>query len=152
MNMIAKFLLLVALSIFPVLASAEETLPESIIEIVTQKSASHFLTVEVAENKEQQSKGLMFRTDLAEDRGMLFLFKDNPYAAMWMKNTLISLDMLFIDKQGKIIYIAQKTQPESLDVISAYAPTAAVLEVKAGIAEKLGITEGDMVKHYYFEQ
>jgi uncharacterized membrane protein (UPF0127 family) len=140
------------LVLFTLPAHAEIAFSEGTLEIQTQKNESHFFVIEIAETQEQQSQGLMFRTKLDDDKGMIFFFRDQPYAAMWMKNTLIPLDMLFIDKTGKIIFIAENTTPESTNPISAYAPTAAVLELAGGISKKLGITAGDKVKHSYFEQ
>lgn len=104
--------------------------------------------VEVANTKEKMIKGLMFRKTLPSDRGMLFVFDDtHPQpVAMWMKNTFISLDMLFIGQSGKIIGIAQNTEPLSLKTIS---PTkhhvSAVVELNAGEVKSKGIKKGDKV-------
>ncbi|MFO0388521.1 MAG: DUF192 domain-containing protein [Alphaproteobacteria bacterium] len=130
-------------------ATADIADNSSVIEIVSGKE-SHFFTIETPKTPEEQALGLMYRTSLAEDRGMLFMFKNQPIAMMWMKNTYISLDMLFLDKSGKILYIAHSTTPESTDIITAGKPTAAVLELAGGICKKLGISEGDIAKHPHF--
>ncbi len=147
--MIARICLCLSL-IVSFAAFAGGTFHSSTLEIKTAEAA-HFFTVEIAETQEQQAYGLMFRTSLEEDKGMLFLFKDRPDTRMWMKNTLIPLDMLFMDKAGTIFYIAHETTPESLVPIGPETPAAAVLEIAGGVSKKLGIKEGDVVKHSYFE-
>lgn len=89
--------------------------------------------------------GLMFRRSLAPDRGMLFPFAEPQYAAFWMKNTLIPLDMIFIRKDGTIARIAPMTTPMSLDPVPAGEPVVAVLEIKGRRAAELGIRPGDRV-------
>jgi uncharacterized membrane protein (UPF0127 family) len=92
----------------------------------------------------------MFRRELPEGRGMLFDFRQDQNVTMWMKNTYISLDMIFIRADGRIHRIAESTEPESTKVIAAGAPVRAVLEVIAGTAKKLGIRAGDRVAHPLF--
>lgn len=101
------------------------------------------LTVELAQTPEHRAKGLMFRTELADNRGMLFDFKETRSVSMWMKNTPLSLDMIFTDKKGVVLYVALKTVPYSEAIISPGMPVYAVLEVKAGVAHRLGIGPGD---------
>ena len=115
---------------------------------VTIESATgaHKFTVEIATTPAQMEQGLMFRRTLAPDAGMLFVFKTPSRASMWMKNTLIPLDMLFIDPQGRIINIAERRVPESLDTSGAAAPARAVLELNGGTAARLGIRPGDRVR------
>ena len=122
---------------------------EKALEIVTRNGVNPF-TVEVATTDEERSKGLMFRRELPEGRGMLFDFKQDMNATMWMKNTYISLDMIFIRADGRIQRIAENTEPESTKIIAACAPVRAVLEVIAGTARKLGIKPGDRVAHPLF--
>ncbi len=100
-------------------------------------------TVELAETPEHRAKGLMFRTELADNRGMLFDFKETRSVSMWMKNTPLSLDMIFTDDKGTVLYIARNTVPFSEDIITPGMPVYAVLEVKAGTALRLGIEPGD---------
>jgi len=123
----------------PAVAAEEETL-----EIVTHTGV-HTFTVEVAVTDEERERGLMFRRELPEGRGMLFDFKTDVNATMWMKNTYIPLDMIFIRADGRIQRIAENTEPQSIKIIPAGAPVRAVLEVIAGTAKKLGIRPGDRV-------
>jgi uncharacterized membrane protein (UPF0127 family) len=109
-------------------------------------------TVEIADTDALRARGLMFRQRLPEDRGMLFDFKTAREAAMWMKNTYISLDMLFIRTDGTIAYIAENTVPQSLEVIGVREPVLAVLELAGGTARKLGIRTGDVVYHRIFNR
>ena len=132
-------LLLAAWSIASASAAEEQTL-----EIVTRNGVHTFI-VEVAVNDEERERGLMFRRELPEGRGMLFDFKHDMNATMWMKNTYISLDMIFILADGRIQRIAENTTPESTAIIAAGAPVRAVLEVIGGTAKKLGIRAGDRV-------
>jgi uncharacterized membrane protein (UPF0127 family) len=122
---------------------------EQTLEIVTRNGV-HTFTVELAATDEERSRGLMFRRELPEGRGMLFDFKQDLNVTMWMKNTYISLDMLFIRADGRIHRIAENTEPESTKVIAAGGPVRAVLEVIGGTARKLGIRPGDRVAHPLF--
>ncbi|MBX9787018.1 MAG: DUF192 domain-containing protein [Alphaproteobacteria bacterium] len=97
--------------------------------------------VEVAETPQERAKGLMFRTTLPEDEGMLFLFPEIQPVAMWMKNTILSLDMVFANSKGEILAIYENTPPFSTRNIGPVANTTQVLEVKAGVLKKHGITK-----------
>ncbi|WP_053000733.1 DUF192 domain-containing protein [Sphingomonas sanxanigenens] len=108
-------------------------------------AGEHKFTVEVARTPEEQERGLMFRTSLAGDRGMIFPYDPPRPASFWMKNTLIPLDMIFIRKDGTIARIADNTTPESLEPVQSGEPVAAVLELAGGRAAELGIAEGDTV-------
>jgi uncharacterized protein len=110
----------------------------------------HQFKIEVAETPAQMTQGLMFRRSLAPDAGMLFDYKQPTVATMWMRNTLIPLDMLFVDAQGRIVNIYQRAVPQSLDIIGAAAPVRAVIELNGGTAERLGIKPGDQVIHPIF--
>jgi uncharacterized membrane protein (UPF0127 family) len=123
--------------------------PASELTIVSA-NGRHRFKVEVAETPAQMEQGLMFRTSLAPDAGMLFIYPQPTVATMWMKNTLIPLDMLFVDAQGRIVNIHQRAVPQSLDVISAAAPVRAVIELNGGTAARLGIEPGDKVLHSAF--
>jgi uncharacterized protein len=102
-------------------------------------------TVELATTPRQMEQGLMFRTSLAADAGMLFDFKTPTLATMWMENTLIPLDMLFVDEHGRIVNIHERAIPRSRDVIVAAKPVRAVIELNGGTASRLGIKPGDEV-------
>lgn len=112
--------------------------------------ATHDFTVEIANTPEAIQQGLMFREDLAPDAGMLFDFGTTRQAGMWMKNTLIPLDMLFIVEDGRVVSIARNAQPGSLRSLSAGVPVRAVLELPGGRAKELGIEPGDVVIHPLF--
>ena len=107
-------------------------------------------TVEVADTDEQRARGLMFRRKMSPQYGMLFLFKYNQMVTMWMKNTFIPLDILFIDPKGRIVHIAKSTVPHSLDVISSHEPVVSALELNAGVTDHLNIRVGDKVEHPFF--
>jgi hypothetical protein len=119
------------------------------LTIATEADAKLF-TVEIADTDELRQRGLMFRQRLPDDRGMLFDFGMPRPVGMWMKNTLISLDMLFIRADGTIAYIAENTVPKSLDVVGVNEPVLAVLELAGGSAKRLGIRAGDTVYHRIF--
>ena len=102
-------------------------------------------TVELAVTREERSRGLMFRRSLAPDHGMLFDFRDSRRVSMWMKNTFIPLDMVFITREGVIDHIAERTVPQSLEVIAPPRTTRFVLEVNGGTADRLDWNAGDKV-------
>ena len=117
---------------------------------IETKSGQHRFAVELAETPEQLSFGLMFRRALPQDAGMLFDYARPQQVSMWMKNTLIPLDMLFIDKSGNIVHIHQRAVPGSLEAISSKVPVRGVLELNGGTVSRLGITRGDKVRHKIF--
>ncbi|MGL4296703.1 MAG: DUF192 domain-containing protein [Aestuariivirga sp.] len=133
-------------------AVAEEQLLSKLepITIATEDDAKMF-TVEIADTDALRARGLMFRQRLPEDRGMLFDFGTPREAAMWMKNTYIPLDMLFIRADGTIAYIAENTVPQSEEIIGVREPVLAVLELAGGTTRKLGIRPGDTVYHRIFK-
>lgn len=126
-----------------------EKFPTSELTIASA-SGPHRFKVEVAETPAQMEQGLMFRTSLAPDGGMLFVYPQPTVATMWMRNTLIPLDMLFVDAQGRIVNIHQRAVPQSDNVIPAAAPVRAVIELNGGTAARLGIEPGDHVVHPFF--
>ena len=132
--------------------SAPAALAELEISPLTIESANgaHAFTVEIADEPEEITTGLMNRESMDPDAGMLFDFGQPREAAMWMKNTLIPLDMLFMDPEGKVIAIARETVPGSLRTVSPGVPVKSVLELNGGRAEELGIQPGDEVIHPIF--
>ena len=110
----------------------------------------HIFMVEVARNDAQRGRGLMFRQSMPADQGMLFDFERDQMVSMWMRNTFIPLDMLFIFADGRIHRIEHRTEVESERTISSGVPVRAVLELNAGTAERLGIKPGDRVVHPMF--
>lgn len=114
---------------------------------ITTRSATHQITVEVARTREQQQRGLMFRTSLAPSTGMLFPYGEPQEITMWMKNTYIPLDMVFIRQNGTVHRIQRNTEPLSEQTIASNGPVTAVLEIAAGEADRLGIAPGDKIEH-----
>jgi uncharacterized membrane protein (UPF0127 family) len=112
--------------------------------------ATHAFTVEIANTPEAITQGMMFRESMAPDAGMLFDFGEVRQASMWMKNTLISLDMLFIDADGQVIAIARNAVPGSTRSLGPGVPVRAVLEIPGGRAKELGVQPGDTVQHPIF--
>ena len=121
------------------------------LEIAT-KSGVHIFSVEMATTEDEKQKGLMYRKELADGKGMLFDFSPEQPISMWMKNTYISLDMIFIRADGRIQRIAENTQTESDRIIPSGGPVRAVLEVVAGTAKKFGIAAGDRVASPIFRR
>jgi uncharacterized membrane protein (UPF0127 family) len=125
--------------------------PRSELRIVRGKgAATHEFRVWIADTGERQMQGLMFVRDLPANEGMLFVHDRPRVASMWMKNTFIPLDMLFIDAQGRIVTIHQNTTPHSLEPLSSGRPVLAVLELRGGEVARRGIKPGDRVVHGAF--
>ena len=118
--------------------------------IVTAAGQTEF-SAEIADTDALQQYGLMFRYTLAADRAMLFDFGKARPVGMWMKNTYIALDMVFIRTDGTVASVAESTVPHSLEVIGSQEPVLAVLEVAAGTAQRLGLKPGDKVYHPIFK-
>jgi hypothetical protein len=116
-------------------------------EPLTIESASgeRQFTVEVARSPGQHAQGLMFRRRLAADAGMLFVYRRVEPVAMWMQNTFIPLDMLFIGADRRIAHIVERTVPLSTETIESIKPASSVLELNAGTVSRLGIKPGDVV-------
>ena len=127
------------------------SMEQQTLEIVS-KSGVHVFTVELAVSDEERQKGLMFRRSLPESQGMLFDFKRDQDVSMWMHNTYVSLDMIFIRGDGRILRIAENTPTESDRIIPSGGPVRAVLEVVAGTAKKFGIAPGDRVASPIFRR
>ena len=130
-------------------AGSQSGLPVSEL-IINTVTGEHRFRIELAVTAEQKRVGLMYRRELAPDAGMLFDFTPSRLVSMWMKNTYIPLDILFIDETGKIVNIVDNTRPHSLKSIRSAGPVLAALELNAGTAEKLGIAPGDRVVYTLF--
>ncbi len=143
-SLLAVFGLLVSLANAPAQAASIQPL-----EIVT-KSGVQVFSVEMATTEEEKTTGLMYRKELPDGKGMLFDFSPEQQVSMWMKNTYISLDMIFIRADGRILRIAENTEPLSTKIISSGGLAKGVLEVIAGTAQKYGIAPGDRVAHPLF--
>jgi len=128
----------------PARAAGQDT-----IEIVT-RTGVHAFSVELATNAAERAVGLMYRKELPESYGMLFDFHEDQPVQFWMHNTYISLDMIFIAGDGRVMRVAENAKPMSDDLIPSGRPVRAVLEVIAGTARKLGIAAGDRVAGSFF--
>jgi len=147
--MFAFALLLALLSIGTPQAPAETIFKTSELTVAAA-SGRHRFRVEIARTPAARKQGLMRRPEMAADAGMLFDYGREQPVAMWMKNTLIPLDMLFISVDGGIVNIAENTVPGSLEVIVSSGPVLAVLELNGGTVARLGIRPGDRIEHEIF--
>ena len=120
------------------------------LDIITATGPHHF-SVEVMRTDAGREKGLMFRRNMPKDRGMLFDFKTEQPVMMWMKNTFLPLDMVFISRDGKVVNVAENAEPLSEAIIASDGPVFAVLEVNAGEARQIGVKPGDEVRHSMFK-
>ena len=131
-------------------AATEQSAALEPLEIVSA-SGRHAFSVEVMRTDAERAKGLMFRRFLPADRGMLFDFKTEQSVMMWMKNTYIPLDMVFISRNGTVTHVAENAEPLSERIISSNGPAYAVLEINGGAAARLGIKPGDHVVNGMFK-
>ena len=149
-------LLLALLLTVPLAAVAQEPtgpqpeLPKEKLVIVSRDGAKHDFMVEMAIKPAQQTVGEMFRKNVPEDGGMLFDWGAPRESQMWMKNTLVPLDMVFINQDGTIRSIAEDTVPQSLATIDSHGPVRATLELAGGLTAKLNIRVGDKVQQRIF--
>jgi uncharacterized protein len=121
--------------------------PTGKLEIADGKKTRHVFDVWLADTPRRQAQGLMFVRSLAPARGMLFVHREPRVLTMWMKNTYIPLDMLFIDEKARIVTVVENTTPHSEAVISSGKPAVAVLELAGGEAKRLGLRAGQRVSH-----
>ena len=127
-----------------------QSFERDVLAIETADGKRHRIEVELALTGAQHAQGLMYRRSLAADAGMLFLYNGSGMLSMWMKNTPVPLDMLFIAPDGRIVDVAERTVPYSLETISSRFPASAVLEVNGGTVARLGVQPGDLVRHRAF--
>ncbi|UEM05138.1 DUF192 domain-containing protein [Skermanella rosea] len=132
--------------------SAAETFRTDRLVIETASGGKFPFAIEIAETPRQMAQGLMFRETMAPDAGMLFILPQLQTMSMWMKNTFIPLDMVFIGPDGRIVNIHENAVPQSLDTISSAGQVKGVLEINGGMAARLGIRAGDRVVHPAFQQ
>lgn len=149
MRGVALLLLLSVSMVVGVQDRAIGKMREDRLTLVTA-AGEHVIDIEIAESEQEKALGLMFRTSLAPKRGMLFPYATAHEVTMWMKNTYISLDMVFIRGDGIVHRIEVGTEPFSEAVIASNGDVAAVLELKAGISQKIGLRPGDKVVHRLF--
>ncbi|MGV6800483.1 MAG: DUF192 domain-containing protein [bacterium] len=129
--------------------ACSDGLSETKVTIVSADQ-THDFTVEIADNDKERAQGLMHRRELDRHAGMLFKFPKERILSFWMKNTYIPLDLIYIDRDGVIIKIARNAEPLSLRSLPSGKPAVAVLEINGGLADELGISEGDIVEHPFF--
>ena len=142
----------IAFALFALLLAAGPVRPTGLQTLeIASKTGVHAFTVELADNDAEREKGLMYRKELPEGRGMLFDFHQEAPVGFWMENTYISLDMIFIRGDGSILRIAENTEPLSTRIIPSGGPVRAVLEVIGGTARKMGIAPGDRVASPIFK-
>lgn len=127
-----------------------QKLDTAVVTILTASGQKHTFTVELAKTPEEKRIGMMFRTSVPENTGMLFLFEDEVQRSFWMKNTHVSLDLVFIRRDGVIVHIHERAEPFSLRPLPSERPAYAVLEIAGGVAAKLGLTVGDRVVYEGF--
>lgn len=149
------FLLALLLAPFAALAQPgvdrpQPRLPTEPLVIVTRDGARHTFRTEMALSPDQQMVGMMFRSSMEPDEGMLFDWGAPRESSMWMRNTLISLDMVFIRADGRIHRIHERATPLSLATIDSRGPVRATLELQGGAAERFGLRVGDLVEHRIF--
>jgi uncharacterized protein len=119
---------------------------QSKVSITNQQGRTVAFQVEIADTSAKREMGLQYRRELADDKGMIFLFPEESIQSFWMKNTPIPLDMIFINRQRKIAGIVEQTLPFSLEPRSVTAPSQFVLEINGGLAKKYGLKAGDTVR------
>ena len=138
-------LALVSILLLPTLACAKAA-PTGPTVILPGKDGEVTVTVEVARTAEERRRGLMFRKQLAADRGMLFVFPVEEVQSFWMRNTKISLDLLFLDSKARIVGIIRKAEPNNDQSLSVPTPARYVLEVNAGFADRHGVKTGGQAR------
>jgi len=129
----------------------DKAFSRSTLKIATPDAQLHKIDVWIADNDARRQRGLMFVEHLADDAGMLFIYPQPQPISMWMKNTHLSLDMLFVSANGRVDSIAENTKPMTTDTISSKSNVLAVIELKAGTAARLKIRPGAQVIHPAFK-
>jgi uncharacterized protein len=150
MSRVVRVIIYFALAFLTTNVFAQEPAKIEPLTISTEKASTMF-SAEVADTPELRERGLMFRHILPSDQAMLFDFGNPRPVAMWMKNTYMSLDMLFVREDGTIAAIAENTVPKSLDTVSVQVPVKGVIELAAGTVKRLGIRQNDKVIHRVFK-
>ena len=129
---------------------AQDTLKREALTLATS-TGEHKFNVEIATTRDQHSRGLMFRRSMDPHQGMLFIYSETQYVSMWMRNTYIPLDMVFIRADGKVHRVEASTEPLSERIIESGDKVRAVLEVIGGTAARLNLKPGDMVRYPAFK-
>lgn len=143
--------LILTVGLLPALAAAQDRISFQTAPLTIESAGkNHRFTVEIADTPERRALGLMHRSSLAPDAGMLFDFKVDQPVGMWMRNTRIPLDMLFVARDGRIVNIAERTVPYSETTVASRGAVRAVLELNGGTVARLGIKPGDRLVHPMF--
>ncbi|WP_442753719.1 DUF192 domain-containing protein [Methylocystis sp. JAN1] len=150
-NLVRLLAALFVCSYFASAVGARAEAPLQRLEFVTS-SGPHEFHVELADTPGERAKGLMYRKHMPADQGMLFDFHEETPVMMWMKNTYIPLDMVFVSRHGMVTAIAADTVPMSEATISSDGPAYAVIELNAGTASRIGLKPGDLVRHPAFKR
>ena len=152
--LLAAALLIAAGAALPQGAAPEplSAFPQSLLAIRTSSGKVVNFKIWEADTPKREQQGMMFIREMDEHTGMLFMFPENKPVTMWMKNTNVSLDLLFLNAQGKIDYIAANATPRSEAIIGPPTPEFAVLELKGGACERFDIKVGDKVLHKNFKK
>jgi uncharacterized membrane protein (UPF0127 family) len=145
----APFLVVLALLAAGLVQSAHAMRLET-LKLITAKG-TQTIDVEVTETPAEKAQGLMFRTRLADTSGMLFFYDTPQEITMWMRNTYIPLDMVFIRADGVVHRIEARTEPLSENIVASRGDVTACLELAGGAAERLGLKAGDKVEHRFFK-
>lgn len=128
----------------------DQVFPRSSLQIATPDARLHRFEIWIADDDARRARGLMFVKHLDANAGMLFVYPRTQPVAMWMKNTYVPLDMLFVGEDGRVLRVVENTQPLSLDTIASGVPVRAVIELNAGTAARLHIRPGAQVIHPTF--
>ncbi|MCR6643256.1 MAG: DUF192 domain-containing protein [Terricaulis sp.] len=126
--------------------SAPDGAHRELVSIATAQGDRRFYA-EIADDEAERARGLMFRREMARDHGMLFLFEEPGMQSFWMRNTHLSLDLIFVAADGRIVNIIEHATPYSDAPLRSSGPAVAVLEINAGLSRELGIAAGDRVQH-----
>ncbi len=138
--------------VVPSYVSSQDLFEKDTLTIFTLNGAAHKFDIELAISSEQKAQGLMYRKKMPSDAGMLFIYGDENDVMMWMKDTYLPLDMLFLNAKGKIVFIEENTTPLSTRTISSGQNVIGVLELNAGTALRLGIKVGDIANHHFLQK
>jgi len=145
----APLLVVLALLAAGLMQSAQAMRQET-LKLITARG-THVIDVDVTETPAEKAQGLMFRTRLADSAGMLFFYETPQEITMWMRNTYIPLDMVFIRADGVVHRIEARTEPLSEKIVASRGDVTACLELAGGAAERLGLKPGDRVEHGFFK-
>ncbi len=145
---------LIAAGVVPATAKSDKNLMvdgkgSAVVWINTAQGRFRF-TAEIADEPHERQQGLMFRESMPADHGMLFIFDQTRVINMWMANTPLALDMIFIGKNGEVLKVAERTVPFSREIVSSERPASFVLELNAGVARMIGLKPGDRLEHAAF--